>query len=265
MRSHLWIHVTYTTQTNSDPKHQTAKDIMWEQGGPGVYAAPLSQHHKLVNPAWQGDVMPEIFDGKNIADFVDPDIEAKLAALEEEEEQLMKDYEAQQQLIEDEDSDLDEEEIDIVGKIRARKRVLIRGHRRDKNRNSAKLPRGVERTTDKNLEQGLVAGGYEADVAKRVSKRRGKTREQLGPDFKDFHTKPHAPSEKEGASQGIRKKARYSLPNDDREYARNKQKGSMKKLQQFGKAGTADRYIGTKMPKYLFSGKRSGSKTTQSR
>lgn len=32
--------------------------------------------------------MPEILDGHNIIDFVDPDIEAKLAELEREEEEL---------------------------------------------------------------------------------------------------------------------------------------------------------------------------------
>ena len=34
---------------------------------------------------WRTDVIPEIIDGKNIADFVDPDIEARLDALEAEE------------------------------------------------------------------------------------------------------------------------------------------------------------------------------------
>ena len=32
--------------------------------------------------------MPEVQDGKNVADFIDPDIVAKLEALEEEEERL---------------------------------------------------------------------------------------------------------------------------------------------------------------------------------
>jgi len=43
----------------------------------------------LENQNWKYDVVPEILDGKNIADFVDPDIEAKLKALEEEEEALL--------------------------------------------------------------------------------------------------------------------------------------------------------------------------------
>jgi nucleolar GTP-binding protein len=34
------------------------------------------------------DTMPEIMDGKNVADFIDPDIAEKLEALEREEEKL---------------------------------------------------------------------------------------------------------------------------------------------------------------------------------
>lgn len=42
----------------------------------------------LANPEWKMDIIPEIMDGKNIADFIDPDIEDKLDALEREEERL---------------------------------------------------------------------------------------------------------------------------------------------------------------------------------
>lgn len=42
----------------------------------------------LQNPEWNMDTMPEIMDGKNIADFIDPDIMEKLESLEREEEKL---------------------------------------------------------------------------------------------------------------------------------------------------------------------------------
>ena len=42
----------------------------------------------LKNPEWKQDVIPEIMDGKNVADFIDPDIAEKLEALEREEERL---------------------------------------------------------------------------------------------------------------------------------------------------------------------------------
>ena len=42
----------------------------------------------LKDPSWKYDIMPEVQDGKNIADFIDPDIVEKLEELEREEERL---------------------------------------------------------------------------------------------------------------------------------------------------------------------------------
>jgi len=42
----------------------------------------------LADPSWKEDAIPEIMDGKNVADFIDPDIAEKLEALEREEERL---------------------------------------------------------------------------------------------------------------------------------------------------------------------------------
>ena len=45
--------------------------------------------------------MPEILDGKNIADFIDPDIEEKLEALEREEERLTAEgfYDSEEEMV----------------------------------------------------------------------------------------------------------------------------------------------------------------------
>lgn len=47
------------------------------------------ENYFLANPDWKEDRIPEIMDGKNIADFIDPDIVEKLEALEREEERLI--------------------------------------------------------------------------------------------------------------------------------------------------------------------------------
>lgn len=57
-----------------------------ENGGPGVYSMDYRKQYELKRPAWAYDVIPEIVNGKNVADFVDADIEAKLVALEAEED-----------------------------------------------------------------------------------------------------------------------------------------------------------------------------------
>jgi nucleolar GTP-binding protein len=46
------------------------------------------ENYLLANPEWKEDIVPEIMDGKNVADFIDPDIAEKLEALEREEERL---------------------------------------------------------------------------------------------------------------------------------------------------------------------------------
>ncbi len=53
-----------------------------------MYSADLRKHYDLKSDEWKYDIMPEIFEGHNIADFIDPDIDARLAELEREEEAL---------------------------------------------------------------------------------------------------------------------------------------------------------------------------------
>jgi nucleolar GTP-binding protein len=44
----------------------------------------------LEDDDWKYDRWPEFYNGKNVADFYDPDIEEKLLALEEEEDKLLR-------------------------------------------------------------------------------------------------------------------------------------------------------------------------------
>jgi nucleolar GTP-binding protein len=67
---------------------KTEKDLQEEHGGAGVYNADLRKGYLLEDDAWKYDIMPEILDGHNVADFIDPDIDAKLAELEREEAEL---------------------------------------------------------------------------------------------------------------------------------------------------------------------------------
>jgi nucleolar GTP-binding protein len=89
---------------NSSKK--TARDLMWENGGPGVWAPDYRELYDLKDEEWKFDAIPEIMNGRNIADYVDPDIDKKLAELEEEEDQLLASLEAQR-MGEDEEWKLD--------------------------------------------------------------------------------------------------------------------------------------------------------------
>eukprot|EP01035_Chromulina_nebulosa_P004953 gene4953-6727_t len=66
----------------------TEKQLMWANGGPGVYVCDYRKYYDLQNDDWKFDTIPEFMDGKNVMDFFDPEIEDRLNALEEEEAQL---------------------------------------------------------------------------------------------------------------------------------------------------------------------------------
>ena len=108
------------SEMEDGPTKKTARDYMWENGGPGVWAPDYREQYDLKNPEWRFDAIPEILDGKNIMDYVDPDIDAKLAALELEEDQLA--AEADAAAMGDDESDLEEEEQAAFDAIRERKK-----------------------------------------------------------------------------------------------------------------------------------------------
>ena len=73
----------------TDPeRRKLEKDLEVEAGGAGQYSIDLRKNYILDKEEWKYDVLPEFMDGKNVCDFIDPEIEAKLNALEEEEERL---------------------------------------------------------------------------------------------------------------------------------------------------------------------------------
>ena len=73
---------------NQEEKKKTVKEVQEEKGGAGVFYIPPEEHFQLEEEEWKYDAVPEIYAGKNIADYIDPDIEQKLIALEKEEEIL---------------------------------------------------------------------------------------------------------------------------------------------------------------------------------
>lgn len=49
-----------------------------------------AEHWIVEDDSWRHDILPEIMEGHNIADFVDPEIDKRLEELEREEELLEK-------------------------------------------------------------------------------------------------------------------------------------------------------------------------------
>jgi nucleolar GTP-binding protein len=127
------------------PKRKTERDLELEGGGPGIYNIDLRKHYLLANPDWKYDIIPEFMDGKNIADFVDVDIEKRLAELEAEEAVLEAQAQARGEMLDDLDSDLEEEEKEAVSQIRHHRSIIIANRRFSKSNNKPVLPRAQRR------------------------------------------------------------------------------------------------------------------------
>ena len=57
---------------------RTAWDIMWENGGLGLWSLDYREQYNLKDAEWCFDAVPQIMDGMNVFDYVDSDIELKL-------------------------------------------------------------------------------------------------------------------------------------------------------------------------------------------
>lgn len=283
------------------PKRRTEKDKQEEHGGAGVYRADICEPYRLADETWKHDIVPEILDGKNVFDFVDPDIEQRLAELEAEEDALQAAAEAAGVQDDGDEDMLDEltpEEEALLARVRARKATLIASHRRAQSAgdNTPVMPRTATQsrglTTDA-MEAGLSAMGMDpsralARVRGRSASRQPLSRTPVGskrarssaswgadgeamqtdgdgsqPPPKRLHSN-RSRSLSRGPASAARQEVVPGSGFKDKVQKAKAQKMSDKAqrlMNKQAKAGEADRRILTKMPKHLFSGKRSNGKT----
>ncbi|KAL9035322.1 MAG: hypothetical protein Q9214_006636, partial [Letrouitia sp. 1 TL-2023] len=163
-----------------DPnRRKLARDIEEENGGAGVYNIDLKQNYLLENEEWKHDRVPEVFDGKNIYDFIDPDIEAKLEALEEEEEKLEAEgfYDSDESYETAEDALLRTQ----AGMIRERRQQIMNEAKMKKSlKNRAVIPRTARPKKLSAMEDHLDRLGFDttaiSDRARSQSRGRSKLR-----------------------------------------------------------------------------------------
>ncbi|KAK4629865.1 Nucleolar GTP-binding protein 1 [Fulvia fulva] len=253
------------------------RDIEEENGGAGVFNVNLKDNYLLENDEWKYDKIPEVVDGKNVYDFIDPDIEEKLKALEEEEEQ--KEAEG---YYDDEDEELeDAEEADIAYKAELirEKRQLIRNENqmRKSLKNRAVIPRSKKAVELEKMEKSLQNAGYDTSaIATRVEEARSKSRprgrSQAPTEDADAMDVDATPKERMSRSMSVlRQRSQSKNRRDDGvtdELARTKaermQKLGQKKMNRMARQGEADRHTTAAKSKWLLAGKR-GMGSTRSR
>ncbi|TFL03020.1 P-loop containing nucleoside triphosphate hydrolase protein [Pterulicium gracile] len=275
----------------TDPERKRLlRDIEAEEGGAGVYNLNMKENYILANPEWKMDIMPEIMDGKNVADFIDPDIAEKLEALEREEERLQAEgfYESDEEMADSED---EREAIENQKNLKAK---IISQSLKKSKKNQARMPRTAGLRSLTELTSELTAAGYDPsrieDRAVMLAKVTGAKRkrgeeeegdsdvEMMSDDGESAEGEDWMDEDGEGASPKRAKTnsgavvAKGRKPRGDRSLAGFRDEAQavraekMRNVRQrprnaLAKAGEGDRTIKTKMPKHLFAGKRKGGKT----
>mmetsp|Transcript_26169 Transcript_26169/g.55209 ORF Transcript_26169/g.55209 Transcript_26169/m.55209 type:complete len:729 (-) Transcript_26169:178-2364(-) len=215
--------------SSSNPKKKTARELMWENGGPGVWAPDYREQYDLADPDWRFDAIPQILDGKNIADYVDPDIDAKLQLLEEEEERLAAEYDAANMERMDDEESLDEMEKAQVNEIRDRVKIARAYKERSGGRNRPALPREIRgRAKDRHDDDAKLnadaierrMGRVGVDASKMLE--RGRKRERAEDERKERRRR-NARGEKDADMEDA------AASDEDAEDTRGKSKGAIKR------------------------------------
>ncbi|ORY90922.1 P-loop containing nucleoside triphosphate hydrolase protein [Leucosporidium creatinivorum] len=260
-----------------DPeRRRLERDDEEENGGAGAYSVDMKKNYLLKNDDWKYD---------NVADFIDPDIVARLEELEAEEERL----EAAGFYDDDSDEDSDEEAIRTAASAIRDKKANIRLINQQKNKlqNRPVIPRTVQHRTLSDMTAKLAEAGYDPsnleERARVLAKARGLTTKRTagemevdsGDEEGEGAWGDEDDMEVEEGDGSARKKQKTStsivpkgkrIPGKDRQVAglgsaeEAAKAIRLRELYQRGpsmlaKAGEADRHIRTKMPKVRKAGK----------
>ncbi|XP_065332678.1 nucleolar GTP-binding protein 1 [Cloeon dipterum] len=243
-------------------KKKTERDIELEEGDD--YILDLKKRYDLPEEE-KYDNIPEFWEGHNIADYIDPEIFYKLETLEKDEELR----EAAGMYVIPK-MELDETMMEIsklAKKIREKKAILQDEARVNKSSTKAKLPRtaaakdrnrSVSRLRSQMNEVGVEPSESENAHFKKANKRgRSATKSPVA-------TK-RVRVDSEGRARSVSKTPRDEMgvknPEMRLRLKDKAHKAIRKKVGKKGLKGEADRFIGTKMPKHLFVGKRGVGKT----
>lgn len=256
---------TYKKFDKADPeRRKLERDIEEENGGAGVYNFDMKKNYLLADDDWKHDKVPEFFNGKNIADYVDPDIEEKLAALDEEEERL-----EQEGFYDESESMEDEDDRDIRMKadmIRG-KQTLIRNDARMKKslKNKAQIPRAKKARTLDQMEKHLTSIGLDAsattDRARAQIRNARPASSTLGDDMEVDTPSARAKSVSRGPktnrlTDGLGMSATGVMDPVKRDKAERIARVTQRKMNRMARQGEADRHETASLPAHLLKGKR---------
>lgn len=265
-------------------KYNRIREEIEKNGGEGVYYIPDRSHFMLEKPEWQNDVWPEIMDGKNVFDFVDPDIQEKLERLEEEEDRLREAENGNYDDEENESSELEEDIINAHDEMMENKKAITKKHKMVK---ASQLPRKVRDLTvterfmnDLRTDKQETVQELKLLSRKQNRDRKDKLKKSLLAESKfeededvdlmnedaldenDMDVDDDVREAKRKRLEGIQeKKQKEKLAKHQKAQLIRMQTKITKKMNRGARVNEADRQIPSKLPRHLNSGKRSNGKT----
>ncbi|GAM27205.1 hypothetical protein SAMD00019534_103800 [Acytostelium subglobosum LB1] len=260
------------TSAQMEVLQEEEDDLKFQQGIlPMFDINEWKRKYQLKDDSWKFDIIPEIMDGQNIADFIDPEILEKLEELEREEEALLE--ELKNQMNDEEESDIDEEDQELYDEIQEKKFALRMDHVINDS-SKPKLPKNVLGLNTKDMSRNLRSMGVDreevddiiSDVrSKSRSKSRGRKRDrseereesvERGVSLNRSQSRSRSRTPAPLPGEGFRDLAHKLMAEKLNVEAR-------KKRNRLGLKGEADHHVFDEMPKHLFAGKRKAGKTTR--
>ncbi|XP_068971276.1 nucleolar GTP-binding protein 1 [Bombus flavifrons] len=243
-------------------KRKLEREIEEEMGDD--YVLDLKKNYDIEGDQ-RYDVIPEIWEGHNIADYIDPEIFNKLNDLEKEEqlreEAGMYDYKVAEL------SETMQEIVQMAKQIREKKAIMKDEARILKASTKPVMPRTAaaklrDRSVSKLKEQMEDLGIDMEDTENaHFTKTRGRARSLSQPARKRMRLQSESQSRARSSSKPARDEMGVKDSTMKTKLKNIAHKALKKKIAKKGLKGEADRFIGTKMPKHLFSGKRGVGKT----
>jgi len=249
---------TITVVPNDYDSQQMPDD--WD---PTKYSIDWRREYLLANDDWKFDPIPEIYNGKNIADFVDPDILKKLEELEKE-ELILDETRANQSLMDVDTMELDEDTSQLLQKIRKKKEMMVLQHRVRKRNKAVPLPRKAKaekESTVSMFEKHLEEMGIDPKAAVERVRSRSRARSK-GREARSESRRRKRQREVMESAERAQKRAKSSLPNAivEKQVEKVRRKAQYNRNKEARK-GEGDRSIPSLKPKHLYSGKRGIGKT----
>lgn len=231
------------------------QDHKYMEMDPDYTGMDWRKYYLLENDDWRYDIVPEIMDGENIIDWIDPDLQDNLAALEAEEAELLRQIAASP--VEFQDS-LTPEEAEALARIRNKKSILIQRSRLKKLRNSRLLPLKNRTGTASQFSDHLTSLGLDPTKSiehiREVSRSRERGRKRGRDEI--------LVSKERSTSKSVGKISNGFKNEEQKKKAQKLENKSMALInRKTGRSGPGDNSIPTLRPKHLFSGKSSMGKS----